>query len=81
MNESREIERLQYRVRCRDCRFGRFYGMAKLTAHVKATSHALRLMHTVDLYEMDLGELGTVTETISPRSVQAGVTESDDPPF
>jgi hypothetical protein len=40
----------EYHVRCRICKYSRKWGQAKLTALTKASSHAVRLRHTVDVY-------------------------------
>lgn len=60
---------LTYSFRCRNCQYARQYGHAKLTALTKATSHALRLSHIVDVWETHLPTLTSeVIETITHRT-------------
>lgn len=40
----------EYRVRCQNCRYARKWGQARLTALTKASSHALRNNHRVDVW-------------------------------
>lgn len=40
----------EFYIKCLDCRYGRKYGQARLTAEVKATSHGMRLKHRVQIW-------------------------------
>lgn len=65
-NESK----LSYWVKCRNCRYSRGFGFAPLTARTKATSHALRLGHEVEIQKSDLKTLTTESELVSPKVTQ-----------
>lgn len=40
----------EYRIKCENCRFGKSYGQAKLTAETKAAVHATHRQHTVTVF-------------------------------
>lgn len=40
----------EYRIKCEDCKFGRRFGRAKVTAGVAASKHAIRHVHRVRVW-------------------------------
>lgn len=46
-------ESAQWKISCQGCRYARNFGAAPLTAHVKATTHAIRRHHVVEIIDSD----------------------------
>lgn len=60
--------------------------MAPVTANTKATAHAFRKMHEVEIQESDLTTLTTtISQVISPKVTQESCSDTpgnlDKPPF
>lgn len=52
-----------WKIKCQDCRYAANFGAAPLTAHVKASSHAIRKHHVVEVIDSEgwaelVGNLG-----------------------
>lgn len=69
--------KLSYSIRCRNCRYSRIYGYARITAECKATAHALRKGHNVDITVTDLERLESHRHAV----VAGQKEESEEVPF
>lgn len=69
---------LCYSIRCRNCRYSRTFGYARITAEARAISHALRMSHIVDITVTDLTKLCIVSKTSVPSNV---MTLPEEAPF
>lgn len=73
---------LNWRARCKECRYSRRFGAAELTAKTKATKHALDNMHAVVVTRGD-----EIIEEITPKVTTRRGGQSDlfsgidEPPF
>lgn len=80
LEAAREILKFVYNFKCQRCRYARKLGHAKLSAETLATSHALRLGHTVHVWESNLETLETrICLTVDPVKENGNLL--DEPPF
>jgi len=65
-----------FTLRCRDCRYTRHMGNAPVTIGIKATGHAMRKAHTVDV-----SDHGVITSTVDYTRDKLTSGVDSDPPF
>lgn len=76
----REALKFVYNFKCQNCRYSRKYGHAKLSAETIATSHGLRLGHTVFVWESNLETLESrICLKVEPEKANRNLF--DEPPF
>jgi hypothetical protein len=76
-NSPNIVEYHDYSMKCRDCHYTHYFGNAPLSCRTKASSHALRKMHTVDVRDS-----GRTIETVDPKkSSKPNLFDVDKPPF
>lgn len=64
-----------YNLRCRDCRYRRTFGNSRLTCQVKASSHAVRKAHDVEV------RLDTTVLYLSITDTPSMFQDQSNPPF
>ncbi len=78
--EPANVRRLidEWAIRCRDCNYSRLYGESELTARTKASSHALRKHHIVDV--MQGRSIRSTSGKQDRQTVILGLDDLIDPP-
>lgn len=66
----------EWRLRCHDCRYTRYFGTAETTAKTKSTTHSIKYNHTVTLTCDGYPDLTTVLAQDS-----LSLEDIDDPPY
>jgi hypothetical protein len=66
----------EFKIRCKNCRYSRHLGRARLTAETRAAEHASRKGHTVQVWD---GR--TLIYTFGARAVEQLPLPDDPPPF
>lgn len=63
MDNQHVLEIQEWKIVCHNCKYSRRFGQAALTAQTRASAHACKRQHTVDVYYY--GELQHVSETVT----------------